>query len=190
VGASAPGAYLIVNADDYGYFRCVSRASSRPPHAALLQRPAFSPMRRIFASTRVAPRLPGSGCRQSPEPDVRRSAYQRLPQKAVAMVGTFPGEVRSPRASLRKPSAPKTSEANGGPRSTAASNVACAWRFLNSHEHVHVLPALLTIAIDLAANMAIAHVRIPSSRLAWNSQRRSSKRSPENPQYRLSPWRS
>jgi predicted glycoside hydrolase/deacetylase ChbG (UPF0249 family) len=38
-------------------------------------------------------------------------------------------------------------------------------RFLNSHEHVHILPSLFRVVSDLASEYGIAHVRFPSARL-------------------------
>ena len=40
-------------------------------------------------------------------------------------------------------------------------------RFLNSHEHVHMLPSLFPVASELAGEYDIPHVRFPTSGFAW-----------------------
>src|SRR5436190_158086 len=41
--------------------------------------------------------------------------------------------------------------------------------FLNSHEHMHMLPSLFAVAKALASDYDIQHIRFPTSRLAWSS---------------------
>ena len=46
-------------------------------------------------------------------------------------------------------------------------------KFLNSHEHMHMLPSLFPLTRTLAAEYGIAHIRFPTSQFALNSSKGS-----------------
>jgi predicted glycoside hydrolase/deacetylase ChbG (UPF0249 family) len=164
------GACLIVNADDYGYFDCVSRG--------ILQSAAHG----IVTATGVfatAPHLPehAAWLRDCEVLDAGvhlnltdGNPLTRDMRKAVSRwAGRFPGKFALAMA--------VTAGAIGIER------VRLEWRaqierclesglrvtFLNSHEHVHMLPMLLPVAVALAGEFGIAHLRFPTSGLAWGS---------------------
>jgi len=159
-------AYLIVNADDYGYFDCVSRgiletatggiltatgvfatSSKLGEHAAWLMR---------VDSLDVGVHLNLTG--QAPLTTSMEKSLSRWD-------GRFPNKFTIARAVLSG--------------AIAAADVKLEWRaqiercleyglhirFLNSHEHIHMLPTLFTVVQDLAAEFGIQHIRFPTSEL-------------------------
>jgi hypothetical protein len=170
VDASTPGAYLIVNADDYGYFRCVSKgildAASRGvvtatgvfanaphfrEHAAWLRDCQALDVGNHLNLTYGVPLTSGFG------------------RKLARWSGRFPGKISLAMGIVTRAISSEDVRSEWRAQIDRCLECGLRVRFLNSHEHVHTLPALFTIAIDLAREYGIAHVRIPSSRLAWNS---------------------
>jgi len=170
VGASAPGAYLIVNADDYGYFRCVSKgileAASRGVVTATGVFANAPDFREHAAWLRDCQALDVGNHLNLTYGVPLTSGFRR---KLSRWSGRFPEKVPLAKGILTKAISSEDVRSEWRAQIDRCLECGLRVRFLNSHEHVHVLPALLTIAIDLAREYGIAHVRIPSSRLAWNS---------------------
>jgi predicted glycoside hydrolase/deacetylase ChbG (UPF0249 family) len=82
--------------------------------------------------------------------------------------GRFPGKFRGHGSHLRRPSGSnRAARVAGADRTLPRNGLRVA--FLNSHEHVHMLPSLLPIASALAGEFGIAHLRFPTSHFAWGS---------------------
>jgi len=164
------GACLIVNADDYGYFDCVSQGILQSAAHGIVTATG------VFATARHLPEH-AAWLRDCEALDVGvhlnltdGNPLTRDMTKALSRwSGRFPGKFSVAMA-----------VAAGA---IGIENVRSEWRaqierclenglrvvFLNSHEHVHMLPALFPVATALSAEYGIAHLRFPTSRLAWGS---------------------
>jgi predicted glycoside hydrolase/deacetylase ChbG (UPF0249 family) len=159
-------AYLIVNADDYGYFHCVSRGILHSASHGIVTATG------VFATTNHfdehAARL--REC-ESVDAGIHLNLTDREPltadmrKRLYRHAGRFPGKFAVAMAVLAG--------------SIRATEVAAEWRaqiercleggltvrFLNSHEHIHMLPPLFPVVRALASEYGIAHVRFPRAAL-------------------------
>jgi predicted glycoside hydrolase/deacetylase ChbG (UPF0249 family) len=170
MAVASEGACLIVNADDYGYFDCVSKG--------ILQAAAHG----IVTATGVfatAPHLPEHAawlrdC-EALDTGVHLNLTDGNPltsdmRKAVARwSGRFPGKFAVAMAVTA--GAIRIEDIRSEWRAQIERCLESGLRamFLNSHEHVHMLPVLFPVASALAAEYGIAHLRFPTSRVAWGS---------------------
>jgi len=170
MNASARGPYLIVNADDYGYFRCVSdgilelagrgivRATGVFANAPLFGE--YSARLRDYPALDVGNHL-NLTYGVPLTSDLRRELARwsgRLPGKAALVMALASGAIG-------------TEAVRAEWRAQIDRCLGCGLRvrFLNSHEHVHMLPRLFAVATDLAREYGIDHLRFASSQLAWRS---------------------
>jgi chitin disaccharide deacetylase len=164
------GAYLIVNADDYGNFHCVSKgileAASRgivtatgvfantallPEHAAWLRECEGLDIGTHLNLTEGAPLTN----------DLRRSLWRwsgRFPPKFAAAKAIILGTITL--ADVR---------AEWRAQIERCLEYGLRLRFLNSHEHLHMLPALFPVAAALASEYNVPHLRFPTSQAGGNS---------------------
>ena len=157
------GAYLIVNADDYGYFRCVSQGILKAATHGIVTATGVFANATHFAEDAAKLRdcIPldvgvhlnlTEGMPLTSELRGRLSRWSgRLPGK-FAMAGALLSRVV------------KTEDVS---REWRAQIERCLEhglrvRFLNSHEHLHMLPALYPVASALAKEYGIAHLRFPA----------------------------
>jgi predicted glycoside hydrolase/deacetylase ChbG (UPF0249 family) len=164
------GAFLIVNADDYGYFRCVSKgiltAATRGIVTAtgvMANAPRFvehAAMLRDCDSLDVGVHLNlTEGVPLTS--DLRRGLSRwsgRFPRKLAMAGAILSGTV-------------KTSDVS---REWRAQIERCLHdglgvQFLNSHEHMHMLPSLFPVVKVLANDYAIRHIRFPTAQIAGGS---------------------
>src|SRR5690606_33572836 len=155
-------AYLIVNADDYGYFPCVSRGILAPAR------------QRAVTATGVMANAPSldqqlDWLKSCPDLDtgvhlnltwgtpLSRVMRDRLRRSG----GRFMSKERMCSAILRH--VVTIAEVGAEWQSQIEKCLAAGLRpsFLNSHEHIHMLPPLFSLIHDLAAKYGIAHVRYP-----------------------------
>jgi predicted glycoside hydrolase/deacetylase ChbG (UPF0249 family) len=163
---SSEEAYLIVNADDYGYFKCVSDGILKAAAEGIVTATGVLANAPRFAEDVV--RL--GGCPKLdvgvhlnltdgvPLTDVLRSAFRhssgRFPGKWAMAAGILRGSValdvieREWRAQIER---------------CIASGIEV--KFLNSHEHIHLLPRLFALTKALARDYRIDHVRVPTAEL-------------------------
>ena len=158
------GAYLIVNADDYGHFRCVSKgilkaathgivtatgvfanATHFTEHAAWLR---DCDALDVGAHLNVTDGMP---------------LTSELRRRLARWSGRFPGKFSMVGAILSR--AVKTEDVRREWRAQIERCLDSGLRvsFLNSHEHMHMLPALFPVASELAKEYDIAHLRFPTS---------------------------
>ena len=159
-----PSTYLIVNADDYGYFDCVSSGILQAFSHGIVTATGILATSDHFAKhvgwLRDYDALDiGIHLNLTDGVPLTRDLRTRLPS------GQFPGKYSAALAVL---SGRITKEA-----------VKCEWRaqierclaaglslkFINSHQHIHMLPPLLAVARELAREFDVAHVRFPTSGL-------------------------
>ena len=160
------GALLVVNADDYGYFRCVSQGILKSAEqgivtatGVLANAPRFDEhaARLRDASTLDA----GIHLNLTAGDPLTRAMRSKLSRWGGRFAGKFPMAMAVLARTLR------------------VDDVRCEWQaqiercrasglqpvFLNSHEHIHMLPALFSLTCALARDHGIPHVRYATSQL-------------------------
>lgn len=163
-------ARLIVNADDYGYFRCVSRG--------ILQ----AAQEGIVTATGIMANGPHfrecvGWLREVPALDLGVHLNLTLGTPITAQMrrhldrwgGCFPGKFTLAGAILRGAIPLAAVAAEWRAQIERCLEVGLRLHFLNGHEHVHMLPALHRLAHALAAHYGIVQVRHtrPDRRPAW-----------------------
>lgn len=162
--ADAREACLIVNADDYGYYDCVSRGILHAArHGLVTATGILATARRFDEHVAWLAEHPDLDLglhlnltdREPLTPDLARRLerwHGRFPPKftlaAAVMTGAIPvADIeREWRAQIER-----------------CLDKGLTIRFLNSHEHVHMLPALFRLAGELAQAYGIAHVRLSAA---------------------------
>jgi hypothetical protein len=157
---------LIVNADDYGYFDCVSRGVLRAAQDGIVTATG------VFAN---APRLDehAAWLRECEQLDVgvhlnltdREPLTPDMARRLDPWSGRFPGKFAVAKAVLAGafPRASVTAEWRAQIERCLALGLRLT--FLNSHEHVHMLPALFRVTQELAAEYGIPHVRFAAAEM-------------------------
>ncbi|HKN58689.1 MAG TPA: ChbG/HpnK family deacetylase [Gemmatimonadaceae bacterium] len=162
--------YLIVNADDYGYFACVSKGILKSAtHGVVTATGVFA--NSIHFGEHAA------WLRECEALDVGvhlnltygtplTSDFQNMLARSS---GRFLGKFAMAKAMLSG-----HINVDAVKREWRAQIERCLahglkLRFLNSHEHIHVLPSLFPVARALADEYDIRHVRFPISQLAKSS---------------------
>ncbi|OYY94855.1 MAG: hypothetical protein B7Y41_04675 [Hydrogenophilales bacterium 28-61-23] len=158
--ATAP-ACLIINADDYAYFRGVSQGILECVGQGSVTATG------VFANS---PFLDEHACWLADHPDLdvgvhlnltdRAPLTGRLAEALSDWNGRFPGKFTIAKAILmrRIPVDLVREEWRAQIERCRANKLQLS--FLNSHEHIHMLPALYSIALELAREYGIAHVRL------------------------------
>jgi chitin disaccharide deacetylase len=166
----APGAYLIVNADDYGYFRCVSAGILKAAAHGIVTATGVFANAAAFAED--ATRL-----REVDTLDVgvHLNLTEGLPlttelqSRLSRWSGRFPGKFAMAGAIVSGAVKPEDVRREWRAQIERCLASGLRVRFLNSHEHVHMLPALFPVAKVLAKDYAIPHLRFPTSQLGGGS---------------------
>jgi hypothetical protein len=162
--------YLIVNADDYGYFTCVSKGILKSATHGVVTATG------VFANT-IHFGEHAAWLRECDALDVGvhlnltygtplTSDFQNM---LARWSGRFLGIFAMAKAMLSG-----DIKVDAVKREWRAQIERCLahglkLRFLNSHEHIHVLPSLFPVAKALAHEYHILHVRFPVSQLARSS---------------------
>jgi chitin disaccharide deacetylase len=162
----AEPAYLIVNADDYGYFPCISRGILAAAHQGAITATgilANAPLlEQQLGWLRSAPNLDVGVhlnlTRGTPITDGMRHRLRRWG-------GQFVSKERMTAAFLTRELtvADVRTEWQGQIETCLAHELSP--RFLNSHEHVHMWPLLFPLIHELARQYSIEHVRHPSGEI-------------------------
>ena len=163
-------ACLIVNADDYGYFRCVSKG--------ILE----AATQGVVTATGVFANAPHFGEHAAWLRDCEAldaGVHLNLTDGTPLTSDLQKMLLRSSGRFLRKFAMAKAIlsgaiKIDAVKREWRAQIERCLehrlkLRFINSHEHMHMLPALLPVAKALASDYDIRHIRFPTSRLAESS---------------------
>ncbi len=167
---ASDGACLIVNADDYGYFDCVSKGILQSASHGIVTATG------VFAT---APHFPehAAWLRDCDTLDAgvhlnltEGNPLTRDMQEALTRwSGRFPGKYSVAMAVTSGAIGIKTVSLEWRAQIERCLERGLHVRFLNSHEHVHMLPSLFPVASALAEEYGIAHLRFPTSRFAWGS---------------------
>jgi len=161
---------LIVNADDYGYFRCVSKGILKAAARGVVTATG------VFANTihfgehaawlRDCDALDAGVHLNLTDGTPLTSELQKMLER---WSGHFPRKFAMAKAILSG-----TIKIDAVKREWRAQIERCLehglkLRFLNSHEHMHMLPSLFPVAKALARDYDIRHMRFPTSRLVRSS---------------------
>ena len=167
--SAPPWSYLIVNADDYGYFNCVSRGILDSARHGIVTATGI-----LANSPHFAEHVGWLKDNTILDFGVHLNITDQVPLTASIRNGlsrwggSFPGKYAIVKALL------------SGTITTA--DVRSEWRaqiercldegleiqFLNSHEHIHMLPSLFSAVQGLAQEYHIPHVRLSSSEILRN----------------------
>jgi predicted glycoside hydrolase/deacetylase ChbG (UPF0249 family) len=166
-GARTASIRLVVNADDYGYFNCVSKgilelAQQRwvTATAVMANSPNFVEQAKHLAICDVDV---GVHMNLTYGPPLT----ERMAAKLTFNNRLFPSKSRMARAIVAKQISGKDVEAEWRAQIVRCLEAGLRVVFLNSHEHLHALPALVAHVRNLANEFGIAHVRIPRSEWRW-----------------------
>ena len=158
---------LIVNADDYGYFRCVSRGILESARQGIVTATG------VFAN---APDIAEQAAwlRECDHLDtgVHLNLTDGMPltgnmrEKLSRWRGRFPRKFSLAAHVLSGSVTPEDVRLEWKAQVERCLELQLRPRFLNSHEHIHMLPPLFPVARELAAHFGIAHLRFPTARLS------------------------
>jgi predicted glycoside hydrolase/deacetylase ChbG (UPF0249 family) len=159
-------AYLIINADDYGYFNCVSRGILE------LARNGIVTATGLFANAEHFDKHVSwlHDC-QDLDLGVHLSLTERTPltsgmrKKLTRWGGRFPDKYTVAKAVMFGFLKKDDVLAEWRAQIERCLDKGLTLRFINSHEHVHMLPVLFPIVQALAAEYNIVHVRFSTSDL-------------------------
>jgi predicted glycoside hydrolase/deacetylase ChbG (UPF0249 family) len=160
-------AYLIVNADDYGYFHCVSRGILRSASTGIVTATGvLGNTAHLQEHVKWLRDQDGLDVgvhlnltdREPLTPDMRKRLFRwggRFPGKFAVALAVLSGAIKTEDVRLEWKAQIE--------RCLAAGLQA---RFINSHEHIHMLPPLFAVTRGLAEQHGIPHVRFPTSDLS------------------------
>jgi len=160
-------ACLIVNADDYGYFRCISKGILKSATHGVVTATG------VFANTiHFGEHAAWLRDCDALDAGVHLNLTDGIPLTSdlQKMLGRWSG--RFPRKfALAKAILSGGIKIDAVKREWRAQIERCLehglkLRFLNSHEHMHMLPSLFPVVKALARDYDIRHIRFPTSRLA------------------------
>jgi predicted glycoside hydrolase/deacetylase ChbG (UPF0249 family) len=161
---------LIVNADDYGYFACVSKGILKAATQGVVRATG------VFAtSAHLDEHAAWLRDCAALDAGVHLNLTDGTPltsdlQKAlVRWSGRFPRKFTMARAILSGAIKLNAVKVEWRAQIERCLEHGLKLRFLNSHEHMHMLPSLFPVAKALARDYDIRHVRFPTSRLTWSS---------------------
>lgn len=158
-------ACLIVNADDYGYYDCVSRGIL---HAA--QQGIVTATGVLATSKRLDAHVGWLAGHAGLDLGIHLNLTDREPLTATMRRrldrshGRFPSKFIAARAVLSGVLPPSEVKHEWRAQIERCLDKGLTIRFLNSHEHIHMLPALFRVTQELAHEYGIAHVRLPAAR--------------------------
>ena len=158
--------YLIVNADDYGYFNCVSQGILD------LARLGIVTATGIFAnSNQFGYHIEQLHHDKSLDFGVHLNLTNQTPltpelrKKLARWDGCFPSKYTVIRLLLMGVISTKDVENEWRAQIVRCVENNLDIRFLNSHEHIHMVPALFKVIHRLAVEHDIPHVRFPAPEL-------------------------
>ncbi len=161
---------LIVNADDYGYFRGVSQGILEAAHRGIVTATG------VFAnSERFDEDVPALRDSAALDAGVHLNLTDGRPLTAdmrgrlARWGGRFPRKFTMARAVMLGVVRPADVEVEWRAQIERCRRAGLKLHFLNSHEHIHMLPALFRLAQGLADEFRIPHLRFATTGLAWRS---------------------
>jgi hypothetical protein len=163
---SNPAIRLIVNADDFGYFPCVSRGIAQAAQLGAVNATGI-----LANGPQLAAQIGWLGEYEALDLGVHLNLTSGAPLAAemadylAGSGGQFPGAFAMARHVLSRKIPLQAVRAEWRAQIEAVLRLGVAVRFLNSHEHIHMLPGLFGLARALAAEYEVAHLRL--TRAEW-----------------------
>jgi predicted glycoside hydrolase/deacetylase ChbG (UPF0249 family) len=164
--SGSPWTYLIVNADDYGYFNCVSRGILKSASHGIVTATG------IFAnSAHFAEHVGWLRDKTDLDLGVHLNITDQAPltismqNKLSRWKGCFPDKFTIARALMSGKITTEDVRSEWRAQIERCLDKGLEIRFLNSHEHIHMLPSLFPMLQALAGEYGIAHIRFPTSEL-------------------------
>ena len=162
--SESPCSYLIVNADDYGYFNCVSKGILNSARHGIVTATG------IFAnSTHFDEHVGWLGDNTALDLGVHLNITDQAPlsinmrNRLSRWEGCFPGKYTIVRALLSGTITTEDVKSEWRAQIERCLDKGVEIRFLNSHEHIHMLPSLFPVLQELAEEYGIPHIRFPTS---------------------------
>jgi len=156
--------YLIVNADDYGYFNSVSQGILEAASHGIVTATG------IFANSgHFAEHVGWLRDNASLDLGVHLNITNQAPltinmqNRLSRWTGHFPGKYTMSRALLSGKITTEDVRSEWRAQIKRCFDEGLQIRFLNSHEHIHMLPPLFPVLQALAGEYGISHIRFPTS---------------------------
>ena len=159
---------LILNADDYGYFSCVSRGILQAAKSGKLTATG------VMANS---PNLHAHLCWLANVDNLDLGVHLNLSygqplttvmsEKLQAWNGVFPGVYPMMLMIIKGEISMKDVRDEWRAQIDACLGQGHSLLFLNSHEHIHMLPPLFMLALELAEKYRIPHVRLTTADWSW-----------------------
>jgi predicted glycoside hydrolase/deacetylase ChbG (UPF0249 family) len=157
-------AWLIVNADDYGYFRCVSRGILEAAERGIVTATG------VFANAeRFDDDVPALRACTAIDAGVHLNLTDGRPLTAEMQArvkrwgGRFPGKFAMAVAVATGAVPVRVVEREWRAQIDRCLGAGLTLRFLNSHEHIHMHPRLFPVVQALADAYGIAHIRFTTT---------------------------
>ena len=163
---SNPSIRLIVNADDFGYFPCVSRGIAKAAGLGAINATGI-----LANGPQLERQIGWLGEYDKLDLGVHLNLTSRQPltapmaAKLESSGGHFPGAFAMAGQILSRRIPLETVRAEWRAQIETLLCLKLRLRFLNSHEHIHLLPGLFTLALELAAEYDIPYLRL--TRAEW-----------------------
>jgi chitin disaccharide deacetylase len=160
----AQPASLIVNADDYGYYDCVSRGILQSARRGIVTATGI-----LATGMRFDDHI--AWLKDYADLDVglhlnltdREPQTVRMRNQLVRWQGRFPPKFAVAMAVMSGALPVSDVKQEWRAQIERCLNKGLTIRFINSHEHIHMLPPLFRVTGELAREYGIAHVRLPTS---------------------------
>jgi predicted glycoside hydrolase/deacetylase ChbG (UPF0249 family) len=160
VTAESPWAYLIVNADDYGYFNCVSQGILKSASHGIVTATGIFANSAYFAehvgwlrdNTALDLGVHLNITDQAPLTIDMQNRFSRW-------MGCFPDKYTIVRALISGMITTDDVKSEWRAQIERCLDKGLEIRFLNSHEHIHMLPSLFPVSQSLAGEYGIPHIR-------------------------------
>jgi predicted glycoside hydrolase/deacetylase ChbG (UPF0249 family) len=163
-GSRPEPAWLIVNADDYGYYDCVSRGILHSARRGIVTATGM-----FATASRFDEHVAWLRDFETLDLGLHLNLTSQTPltrgmrDKTARWGGRFPGKFPMAGAVLSRRIEVKDVEREWRAQIERCLNEGLQLRFINSHEHIHMLPGLFPMVQGLAREYGIPHVRLPTA---------------------------
>jgi len=155
-------ACLIVNADDFGYFRCVSRGiADAHAQGILTATAALANFPRFEEDLELLGGMPGLDLGVHLNLTAGEPLSESLREKLLRSGGVFPSKLGLVKAIITGSITAQDVETEWRLQIKKCLDARLKLQFLNSHEHMHMLPTLFPVVQRLAQQFDINHIRLP-----------------------------
>jgi len=166
--STATPSFVIVNADDFGYFRCVSRGILHAHvHGIVTATGAFGNSPNLSEDALLLFERPNLDVGVHLNLTFGDPLTEGILRNKPQLNGRFPSKLELVRLLITNALKPVDVEAEWAAQIQKCLNIGLQIQFLNSHEHVHMLPRLTNVVRRLARRFEIKYIRIPRVDSIW-----------------------